>query len=83
MSKKDTITIRLKLSLCRTDPTPYKVYAPEFEPQGVYVDVYVPLDPIYVARADEGDGETILTPEGMAYLMAQLSNAISSQYNGE
>jgi len=64
MSKK-SVNICMKWIHCNTDPTSYKQYSPEFEPEDCYIEVTVPNN--YVVRQEKK--KIILSPRGMALRM--------------
>lgn len=76
-SKTDTVSLWFKWSECRTDPTPYKVYAPVLSPENVYVEINVPK--IYVAHLQEGN--VVLTLQGMAWVQSEIAKTISAKYS--
>lgn len=75
--------ILFRWTTMQTDPTPYKVFSPELIPQETYISIDIPNKFIISSTLNDQNysTETVLTPAGLAYAMAEIARAIKTQYD--
>ena len=77
-SDPEPTVVTLQWMSVAPDPVQYKPYNPVFSPVELYVQVEVPDQ--YVLSDED---ETVLTPEGAAYVSKQLAKAIMSAHQDQ